>query len=227
MFLIRIADYNILIKNQYGYIRDQCRDYLIPDGDPDFVIEAADEEIAAEQDGEYTPAYLESIAVHRKIARALFPHHSYVLHGVVIEVDGVGVAFLAQSGTGKSTHAALWKKLLGEKVTVVNGDKPIIRRFNRQLAAYGTPWAGKEHEQTNKKCVLRKICFLERSTENQCTRLSGKDMIYRMLPFVYTENGMQALDVLRILNQAELEYYTLQCNMDVSAAETAYRELML
>ena len=227
MLLTRIADYTIEIRNQYDYLRDQCRDYLISHGDPDFVIEVSEEEIAAEQDGAYGPAYLESIAVYRKIARTLFLHHSFVLHGVVIEADGVGIAFLANSGTGKSTHAALWKQLPGKKITVINGDKPIIRLCDGRLYAYGTPWAGKEGEQTNRKCVLQKICFLERGTENRCAGLSGKDLIYRMLPFVYTETGMQALDVLQMLHQAKLEYYSLQCNMDLSAAKTACRGMGL
>lgn len=227
MFLTRIADYNFLIKNQYDHVRDQCGDYIIPGGDPDFVIEVSEEEIAAEQDGAFSPVYLESIAVYRKIARSLFPHHSFVLHGVVLEVDSVGIAFLAGSGTGKSTHAALWKQTLGEKVTVINGDKPIIRLFDHKLAAYGTPWAGKEGEQANRSCMLQKICFLERGVENQCIRLSGKDLFYRVLPFVYTENGIQALDALQILNQVELEYFSLKCNVDISAAEIAYREMML
>ena len=49
MLLTRIADYTIEIRNQYDYLRDQCRDYLISQGDPDFVIEVSEEEIAAEQ----------------------------------------------------------------------------------------------------------------------------------------------------------------------------------
>lgn len=226
MFLTRIADYNFLIKNKYDYIRNQCRDYIIPGGDSDFVIEATEEEILSEKDESLSMAYLESIAVYRKIARTLFPYHSFVMHGVVIEVNGVGIAFLAKSGIGKSTHAALWKKWGRDKVIVINGDKPIIRLFGNKLFAYGTPWAGKEGEQTNKKCALQKICFIERGTDNQCIRLYDKDLIYKMSSFVYMENGIQAIDVLQILNQAELEFYSLKCNMDISAAETAYREMM-
>ena len=65
----------------------------------------------------------------RKLAEWLPLHDAFVLHSATFDVDGVGVVFAAHSGTGKTTHMLLWQKLLGDKMTIVNGDKPIVRFF--------------------------------------------------------------------------------------------------
>ena len=48
------------------------------------------------------------------------------MHGAVIEYEGNGYMFSADSGTGKTTHILLWRKFLGDKVKIVNGDKPFL-----------------------------------------------------------------------------------------------------
>ena len=225
MLFLKIAGFTFAVKTKYKYLKNHSTDYIIPSCEADFVIEVTEEEIEAEQTAQYSRGYLESIAVCRKIARLLFSHHTFVLHGVALEVNGEGIVFLARSGVGKTTHANLWKKMFGEKVTVINGDKPFIRQIDGKLSAFGTPWAGKEAEQTNKSCVLRKICFLERGAENRCTELTGDDLLYRVLPFLYTERGTEALDALEMLHASDLTYYALQCNMEDGAALASYRAM--
>lgn len=85
-------------------------------------------------------------------------------HGVAIECDGKAFMFTAASGVGKSTHAFLWQKYLGEdRVRIVNGDKPILWfRSDGEILACGSPWSGKERLDANVQLPLRGICLLTR-----------------------------------------------------------------
>lgn len=226
MFYIKIVDHTFLIKNRYSYVEKLCRDYLIPPCEPDFVIEASVEEIQAEETGENQRLDLaESAALLRKLSETLMPHQLFLMHGVVLETNGTGVLFVARSGVGKSTHAAFWKQLPGIGARIINGDKPFFRVDGGTLIAYGTPWAGKEHEQVNTSCPVRKICFLERGEENECTRLAGNDPVFRILPFVYAKNGTFAAEVLNLITVTKPEFYLLRCRPELAAAECAYRAM--
>ncbi len=69
--------------------------------------------------------------------------------------------FSADSGVGKSTHTALWHKVYGDKVQIINDDKPIIRLENNELIVYGSPFAGGTMKFQNDSAVLGAIVFLE------------------------------------------------------------------
>ena len=171
MFVIRLAELNIGIENKFAYIYNMCIDY-ITDYAPDFIVAATEDDIMAEDNGSgFDMGYLETLAVYRKIAENILKYNGFLMHGVTIDVDGNGIAFLAKSGVGKSTHMKLWQELLHDKVTIVNGDKPLIRIIGDKIFTYGTPWAGKENLHTNTKTVLKKICFIERSETNECLHM--------------------------------------------------------
>ena len=229
MFYTRIADLNILIKNKYEYVELMCRDYVVPTVPaPELVIEATDDEIAAEQTASYPNGYLESLAIYRKIAVKIFEYDGFLMHGVIIETDNTGIGFFAKSGVGKSTHASLWKELLRDKLTVINGDKPLVRFSGGQPFAYGTPWAGKESEQTNKRTPLKKICFIERSEKNECIKISASEVLTRLFSYIYTDNGKYMVKALNMVDMLlkTAEFYVIRCNMDISAAKTAYEVII-
>lgn len=229
MFYIRIADLNVCIKNKYEYVERMCRDYMIPAVlAPDFVIEATETEIAAEQTEGHSDGYLESLAVYRKIAVKLFEYNGFLMHGVIIETDHTGIGFFAASGVGKSTHASLWKELLKDKLTVINGDKPLVRFSDGQPFAYGTPWAGKEGEQTNKSTPLKKICFIERSEKNECTEISSSEALTKLFSYIYTDNGKYMAKALKMVDVLlkTAKFYVIRCNMNLSAARTAYEVIV-
>jgi len=85
-------------------------------------------------------------------------------HGVAVSCDGRSFIFTAESGVGKSTHAFLWQKYLGEdRVRVINGDKPVLWfREDGAVLACGTPWSGKEGLDENVCLPLGGICLLRR-----------------------------------------------------------------
>ncbi len=138
MFCIQIAEVLIAIKNRYAFTERLCADYIVdtsPD-DCDISIAATPEEIAAENDkkGSFSPAYCESLALYRKICTRMLDFNAFLFHAAIISYAEQGFAFTAKSGTGKSTHIAQWVRALGERVTVVNGDKPILRWRTGEVA---------------------------------------------------------------------------------------------
>lgn len=104
-----------------------------------------------------------------------------VLHGSSLAFDGNGLIFSAPSGTGKSTHAGLWREQYGDRVVTVNDDKPAIRFDGEGVPwIYGTPWSGKTELNTNTTAPLRAIVFLERKPQNEIRRLSATEALLHM-----------------------------------------------
>lgn len=185
-FRMRVAGLDIAVRSMYDQIHRQCAGYLIPslgfDEDlrrADLAIEISQADIDHERtmsdSANWRDDYLETLAVFRRIAEYAPEHHRMVFHGATIEVDGRAYIFTAPSGTGKSTHIALWRRAFGQDVAIINGDKPMLRIVERNTAgrgaggdlgsvlAYGTPWAGKENWQRNTSAPLAGICVVTRA----------------------------------------------------------------
>lgn len=131
MFCVKLAEVLVAIENRYAFTERLCVDYIanVSPDECDFSVSATPEEIAAENSdgGTFSPAYCESLALYRKICTRMLDYDAFLLHAAVVSYGGRGFAFAAKSGTGKSTHVAQWMRALGDDVTVVNGDKPILR----------------------------------------------------------------------------------------------------
>jgi len=230
MFFIRIADITVAIDNKYEYVEKLCKDYIVPEiSAPDITVSVTDEEIAHEieiSELDVSPAYAEGVCVYRNICRPLPKlFGAYLMHCAVIEYQGEGYAFAAKSGTGKSTHIALWYKRFGEEVHIVNGDKPIMRFSDGRLRAYGTPWCGKEGFNTNTSVPIKAICFIERATENTIRRITPSDALMRIFHQILSPDTLETVDTLFPLldrTLTEVPCYVLGCNISEEAAEVAY-----
>lgn len=155
----RIADVNVRVESQHGFVHGLCRGYRC-DREPELVVRTSRSDIELEgarskdadvADGRPRPSAegrLEAIAVCRKIAEAMPARDVLLVHGSCVAVGGSAYLFCAPSGTGKSTHARLWRELLGERALMVNDDKPLVRVAHGGAIAYGTPWDGK-HRLSN------------------------------------------------------------------------------
>ena len=230
MFNIKIADIVIGVENKYEYIREMCRDYITEEK-AEFCVSATDEEIMSEDAGEeqgLPPFYLETLAIYRKIADKMPEYNGFLMHGVLMSAEECGILLTAESGTGKSTHAALWMRLLGDVCEIINGDKPLIRIIDGVTYAYGTPWCGKEGIHKNKRVVLTDICFLERGKENSVCDVDKREIMQNLLPSIHIPQNDGVLAVLDAIDAMArlVNFRRIQCNMDISAAETAYNEIM-
>ena len=228
---VEIAGFKFLYIQKLCGISDFCNDYksYTTQFDARFVSRLESLIKNSEENSQYYD--LEITDLSRQLAEWLPNNGAFVLHSACFDVDGVGVAFAAHSGTGKTTHMNLWQELLGDRMTIVNGDKPIVRFFEDEPEtpyAYGTPWNGKERLGCNMRTPLKHICFIERSETNYVEKMEKSDVIDRIFNQVYMPkdpiavmNTMQLID--RLLSCCNL--WTIHCNMDPTAAEVAYKTI--
>ena len=226
---IMLSDLKIHIEYKYDYMQQLCKDYLAQFDKADISARAEDSAILKEK--EMVPQAplesCESLCIYRTIAEQLPTFDRFVFHGAAIEYDGNAYLFTAPSGTGKTTHINLWKKHLGDKVGIVNGDKPIIH-VGDAVTVYGTPWAGKEGYQRNTKASLKAICILKQSKTNSIVRLPTGDAINRLMRQVYIPHNAIALSrTLDLLGQMiqKIPVYELLCDISENAFKTSYTEM--
>ena len=231
MFKIKLADLVIEIDNKYDFIKNQCKDYIVDDPNVDIKATCTEEDIKKEQ-GNYVDAfssgYCESVCIYRAIALQLPLFDAFLMHAAVVDVDGKAYAFAARSGTGKSTHLMLWGEYLKDRLTVVNGDKPIMRYINGTLYAFGTPWCGKEGWHKNMRSPLNAICFLERSLENRIEKLEkGTSAELIMKQILMPSDPICAIKTLELLDKMiqNTDTWLLGCNISIDAAKLSYNTM--
>jgi hypothetical protein len=144
-------------------------------------------------------------------------------------MEGRGYAFSARRGTGKSTHTELWQSHFKGRATVINGDKPLIRRApDGRFWAYGTPWCGKEGKGVNRRCPLNAICFLEQGTKNHVSVTSTADAAARIMEATVLPPDTDGQDRMAALVGAavrDIPALTITCRPDAEAVEVAYEFL--
>lgn len=96
---------------------------------------------------------------------ALVFNGGFAIHASSIAHEGYGIAFSAESGTGKSTHTDLWLKNY-PGTYILNDDGPALRLKDGKWYIYGTPWAGTSGINANSGVELKALVFLERSETN-------------------------------------------------------------
>ena len=243
------------ISAMHDYVYRMCADYQIPEGSyvgkkseslPDLSISITQEDIDCERarsargdhlEGrpvrQFSDEYLETLAVYRKIAEKMPYFDTFLIHGSAVAADGEAYMFIAKSGTGKSTHARLWRQLLGDRAIMINDDKPLVRiapeksteGSNREYTAtvFGTPWCGKHNLNTNTSVPLKAICILERGRENRIREITKKEAIVPLLGQIYRPADPEAMKkTLELTDKLNVGFYRLACNMELQAAETSY-----
>jgi hypothetical protein len=178
----------------------------------------------------HSAAYLETLAVYRKLAKQMMMEHAVLLfHRSAVAVDGQAVLFTAKSGTGKSTHTRLWREMLGERCVMVNDYKPLLQIWEEGTQVCGTPWNGKHNLGTNCTVPLRAICILERGEHNTIEKLLPKDALPMLIQQSYrAENATAMLQQLKLIDKMAKNvcFYRLRCNMDPEAARVSYEAML-
>lgn len=239
-FTISLAGYPIRVEALFDSTKRFCFDYLCED--PALVsvcvtqndIDAEREKSARELQFEGLPsstfseAYLETLALYRKITAALLDRDVLLFHGSVLAYEGKAYLFTAPSGTGKTTHSRLWLSQI-PGCYVLNGDKPLLRMESDRVLACGTPWQGKEKLGCNEILPLSAICVIARDTENQIEPLSFHDALPTLIGQCNRPRQPQALQktlglVSRLGTLTKL--YRLGCNMEPEAALVSFRAMV-
>ena len=213
MFTVEIAGIPVGIESRYGSTKKIYKDYL-SGRKPWVTVSASEEEMAAE--GQATTEENEQLCLYRKIALLMMNYNAFLMHAAVINIDGQGVLFTAESGTGKTTRVLLWKQAFGKRLRVVNGDKPILRFVRDGLFACGTPWRGKEHMGENTSVPMRAVCFLERGKKVSIQRMDAKEIMKRLFKQVLVPNDPKLMGIFMNLMERfvrEVPFYLYTCNM--------------
>lgn len=228
MLTIELAGHCFGLACRYDYLPRQCRDYRT-DRPPEWVLAADDADLARKNpDGRrWSPGYLESLALYRKICERLVDRDIVLFHGSALALDGRAYLFTAPSGTGKSTHAALWRQVYGDRVTMINDDKPLLHIAPGGVTVYGTPWAGKAGLQTNTSAPVAGIVLLHQAPENTIRPLTPRDAYPRLLGQTHRVDDprglLHTLDLVQRL--AALPVYALGCTPTPEAARLACETL--
>ena len=237
-FKIKLADKNISVECIYESTVKFCKDYLINDGDCDIFVTITPDDITYEREKsdrereleglepfDPSSAYLETLALYRKIADALIDFDTILFHGSALSLDGEAYIFTAKSGTGKSTHTRLWREVFGDRVVMINDDKPLLRVTDDGVTVYGTPWCGKHNLGTNSSAPLYAIVSLERSQYNVISESDARRLFPKMLSQTYrTKNPLRLQKTLALIDKMlkAVKVFELGCNMNADAAVTAY-----
>lgn len=236
----RIGDQVIMITSLYPAVHEYCRDYRA-DGKPSLTVEITPENLAFElerdkqaaafpaaADQETRNAFMEIMAVYRGIGEQMPLRDTVVFHGSAIAVDGACYVFTAVSGTGKSTHARLWREMLGPRAVMVNDDKPLIRLTEGGAVVYGTPWNGKHRLGTNISVPLKGISIITRAEHNAIRRISRMEAFPTLMQQTYRPMDPAALArTMPLIDRLSriVPLYRLECNMDPEAAELSYQTM--
>ena len=220
------------IRFRYDYGEKYCERYLYSgDAPADFTIEVDEEMLAREREYDLYDSpdgLLECLAAYREICDKAFAYKCMFMHCSALSYRGNGVLFTAPSGTGKSTHSALWKKYFGESVTMVNDDKPLLRFEEDAIYVCGTPWDGKHRQSNNIMVPIKAIVVLSQGKTNRICLADKRVALYHILNQTIRSDDAavmgQVLDFCeRILR--DIPVYLLQCDISNDAVLTAYNAI--
>lgn len=228
--ICKLADFIVEYINPSSNVEKYFENYISTE-QPEISFEITTDDIDTiinSVNGACTKINAELVAMLRRFCAWALDKNTFFLHSALIDVNGTGVAFAAPSGTGKTTHMRLWTELLGEKMRIINGDKPIVRFFDdiKYPVGYGVPWCGKERYGINDKIEIKHFCFIERSEINSCEKIEASQFLNLFFKQVLLpRNNPDA--VLKTLNLSDkflknVTVWKIKCNMDISAAKVAY-----
>lgn len=137
------------------------------------------------------PAILGSM-LRIAFSQAVLLHGGISVHASSVALDGKAYLFLGSSGTGKSTHSALWLRTF-DGCELVNDDNPALRLENGLVYVYGTPWSGKTPCYRNVSFPLGGIVRLEQAGSNAFTPLEEVNAFVSLLPSCSAVKGNRRL----------------------------------
>ncbi len=230
----KFADIPVEVKTRGMYFGECCEDYLCEE-EPKVHILATDEDLEyeraqSEENIPFSKSYLEFIALYRQFCEKVLDYGVVLCHGSVIEYQGNAYMFTAPSGTGKSTHARLWRECFGDEVVMINDDKPLLKFEEDGIYAYGTPWDGKHHLSTNKRAKLVGICFLHQSPTNEIQKIGADRAVPLLMNQIYRPRSAEKL--LKTMEYADkliamVPMYEMGCTISKEAVKIAYKAMKL
>ena len=152
-----------------------------------------------------------------------------LIHASCIMLGNEAYPFIAESGTGKSTHASLWMKHI-EGAHLLNDDNPVIRILDDgQPYIYGSPWSGKTPCYRNRRARLGAVTRIERAPKNSIERQKPLQAFASLLTACSTMKWDRGIynhlndAITRVIETTPV--YTLYCLPDEKAAQLCHQTL--
>ena len=235
MHIYRIAEMNIAVKARYEETYRYMADFLTDSEDYELYIEPTDEMIRYEaklgkdiHGDAGSPFICEAVAILRVICDYIIDKGGFFLHCSCLRYRDEAIIFTAPSGTGKSTHASLWRKRFGDEVTMINDDKPLVREKDGSFVIYGTPWNGKHGIGNNISAPVRAVVFLSQAPENTAAAIAPVEALTLLLQqTVLPPDKAQLSKLLDMLGRMveSVPMYRLGCTISEEAVATIYNEI--
>lgn len=159
---------------------------------------------------------------------AVVYHRAISIHASVVQLGGKGYLFMGKSGTGKSTHSALWQATF-EGCELLNDDNPTLRLMENEVWVYGTPWSGKTPCYKNKHYPLAGMVRLRQAKMNRYNEQKDITAIIAVLPgcSVIRKDTQQYDTLCNTLVEltGKVRVGTLECLPDRDAAFLCFERL--
>ena len=234
MPIYKIAGEAIDFEPLYESNKRLCAGFLSQKCEPAFSFKSDFNSIKEEMlvEGDFSKnssaKMLESNYILRKIATYFLESgKGFVFHGSAVKYRGKAYVFTGVSGAGKSTHAALWKSVLGEKLTYINDDKPIIKKINGDFYVFGTPWKGKHELGENDFAPLGGIAEIVKSKNIKVVDLPKSETIALFLNQTLRPTETKIYDKLLPLLGEIMERYPIKklyCDKSEKSAKSLIEE---
>lgn len=141
------------------------------------------------------PEYIEHIELCPRLSNILLEYERAFFHATAFVWREKAWLLAAPPGTGKTTQYLLWKRLYGDEVRILNGDKPILECSENGITVHPSPWNGKENMSGRASAPLGGIIILEQAKENTIQR-QGKEAIlplFKQFLFLPSRNSVKAV----------------------------------
>lgn len=144
----------------------------------------------------------------------------FVMHSASLLYRGKAWLFSGCSGTGKSTHTALWQQEFD--TPLLNGDLNLLGISDGVPVVYGLPWCGTSGIYTEKSFPLGGIVFLKQAPDNRASVLSGEASVLAILQRLISPGWTEVLARTNLGFAAQLgglvPAFSLECTKEPEAA---------
>lgn len=158
-------------------------------------------------------------------------HGTLLMHASVVIHASLGYAFVAKSGTGKSTQTSNWLHTIPD-TELLNDDTPVVRLLSDGTArVYGSPWSGKTPCYRQRSAPLAAVTLIVRDSTNHARRLPTLLAFGTLLTACSTMKWDNALyshfcDTVSATAQT-VPVYALHCTAEPLSADVCRNAIML
>lgn len=151
-----------------------------------------------------------------------------LIHASLVRQGGYGYAFVAKSGTGKSTQTANWLKVI-PGCDLMNDDNPVLRIVDGEAMIYGSPWSGKTPCYRQVKAPLGAVTQIVRDPENWVEPISPlfafSNLIAACSLMKWDRTTYRGVCDTVTAAVSKVSMYNLHCTADPHSAEVCFEAI--